>query len=581
MEILKRYFSQYRTPFILAIIAVALESLCDLLGPTFMARIIDDGILNNSLSAVYYWGLLMLLFSGLGALFALSRNYLSSKVSQACGAQLRRDLFAKILHLPIPSFDTMNTGSLITRMTSDVQQVTQAVNGTMRIFIKAPVATIGSIILATSINARLSFIIYGVVLILFLLIYLAMRLSYERFTRLQKAMDKMNSRVEEYLLSIRLVKAFGTYDNEQVKFEHDNQQLQTSSLAAQMVVTVLSPLLSLIVGFGTLGILLLGSKLFSLSLVNAGDISAFSVYIALMLGSILQMTNIFNILIRTKASLNRIQEVFSHDSEGANKGDTAPEPHTGMPPATELAFSQVGFSYEGEGGPKVLQDISFCVRQGQSLAIIGPTGAGKSTIAALLLRFYDVQDGSITIGTRDIKSIDRESLRQNIALVSQQPGLFSGTIERNLKWGKADASREALEEALAHAQAGFVHEMEHGMRTIVGSGGSTLSGGQKQRLALARALLKDSPILVLDDATSALDTLTEAKVRAKLLAERQQKILIFITQRCSLARTADTILVLEDGRQMGLGSHTQLLANCEVYRDIYVSQNGWDDHGAN
>ena len=576
MEILKRYFSQYRTSFILAVIAVALESLCDLLGPTFMARIIDEGILKNSLPAVYYWGFLMLLFSALGAIFALSRNYLSSKVSQACGAQLRRDLFAKILHLNIPSFDTMNTGSLITRMTSDVQQVTQAVNGTMRIFIKAPVATIGSIILATSINARLSLIIYCVVIVLFLLIYIAMRLSYERFSRLQTSLDRMNSRVEEYLLSIRLVKAFGTYDNEQAKFEQDNQRLQANSLDAQMVVTVLSPLLSLVVGFGTLGILLLGSRLFSLSLANAGDISAFSIYIALMLSSILMMTNVFNILIRTKASLKRIQEVFVYKSEGEDEGDLTTE----MPPVTELAFTHVGFSYEGKGGPKVLQDISFCVKQGQSLAIIGPTGAGKSTIASLLLRFYDVQEGSIIIGSRDIKSIDRQTLRGNIALVSQQPGLFSGTIEENLKWGKPQAKVQEMEEALAQAQAGFVQGMEHKTSSWVERGGATLSGGQKQRLALARALLKDSPILVLDDATSALDTFTEAKVRATLMAGKQNKILIFITQRCSLARTADAILVLEDGRQMGLGSHRQLLEHCAVYRDIFTSQNGWNGNGA-
>jgi ATP-binding cassette, subfamily B, multidrug efflux pump len=576
MEILKRYFSQYRTSFILAVIAVALESLCDLLGPTFMARIIDEGILKNSLAAVYYWGFLMLLFSALGAIFALSRNYLSSKVSQACGAQLRRDLFAKILHLSIPSFDTMNTGSLITRMTSDVQQVTQAVNGTMRIFIKAPVATIGSIILATSINARLSLIIYCVVIVLFLLIYIAMRLSYERFSRLQKALDRINSRVEEYLLSIRLVKAFGTYDNEQAKFEQDNQRLQANSLDAQMVITVLSPLLSLVVGFGTLGILLLGSRLFSLSLANAGDISAFSIYIALMLSSILMMTNVFNILIRTKASLKRIQEVFVYKSEGEDESDLITE----MPPVAELAFTHVGFSYEGEGGPKVLQDISFCVKQGQSLAIIGPTGAGKSTIASLLLRFYDVQEGSITIGPGNIKNIDRQTLRRNIALVSQQPGLFSGTIEQNLKWGKPQAKVHEMEEALAQAQAVFVQEMEHKTFSWVERGGTTLSGGQKQRLALARALLKDSPILILDDATSALDTFTEAKVRATLLARKQNKILIFITQRCSLARTADTILVLEDGRQMGLGSHRQLLENCAVYRDIFTSQNGWNGNGA-
>lgn len=575
MNILKRYFTKYRTPFSFAAIAVALESLCDLLGPTFMARIIDEGILKKSLASVYHWGFLMLLVSALGAVFALSRNYISSKVSQGFGSDLRQDLFSKILHLSISSFDTLENGSLVTRMTSDVQQVTQAVNGTMRVFIKAPVTTIGSIILATLLNARLSLIIYGVVIILFLLIYLGMRVSYDRFAKLQKALDKINSRVEEYLLSVRLVKAFGTYSNEQAKFETHNQRLQTDSVNAQMVITLLNPLLSLVVGLGTLGILFLGSKLFSRSLVNAGDISAFTIYIAQMLGSILMMTNVFNILIRTKASLQRIEEVFVQDPQ-----DTTAHANCTLPPITELSFSHVGFSYKEEGGSKVLDDISFHVRQGQSLAIIGPTGAGKSTIAALLLRFYDVQEGSICFGDINIKDIDRLILRQNIAFVSQQPSLFSGTIEKNLRWGKPNASRQEIQDALIQAQALFVGEMGQKEQSQVGSTGATISGGQKQRIALARALLKDSPILLLDDATSALDAITEAKVRTTLRAHSENKILIFITQRCSLARKADTILVLENGKQMGLGTHAEMLENCTVYQDIFVSQNGRDAHGS-
>ncbi|WP_320130174.1 ABC transporter ATP-binding protein [uncultured Sphaerochaeta sp.] len=575
MNILRRYVHTYRTPFILAIIAVALESLCDLLGPTFMARIIDEGILKNSMEAVYHWGLLMLFISALGALFALSRNFLSSKVSQAFCADLRHDLFSSILHLSIPSFNTLETGSLITRMTSDVQQVTQAVNGTMRVFIKAPVTTVGSIILSTMLNARLSCIIYGIVIILFLLIYLGMHISYDRFTKLQKALDAINSRVEEYLLSVRLIKAFGTYTNEQAKFENINQQLQFDSVQAQMIITFLTPLLSFIVGLGTLGILLLGSKLFSLSLVNAGDITAFTVYITQLLGSILMMTNVFNILIRTKASLKRIEEVFSKEALSEIS-----QTNSDMPPVTELSFSHVNFSYVGQKNSKTLEEISFSIQSGHSLAIIGPTGAGKSTIASLLLRFYDVQEGSIRIGNTDIKDIDKHKLRQAIAFVSQEPSLFSGTLEKNLTWGKKNANKQEMKEALFLAQALFVQDMVDKEQSHIGSGGATLSGGQKQRIALARALLKDSPILLLDDTTSALDTITEAKVRTALLSHKENKILIFITQRCSLASKADNILVLENGKQMGLGTHAQLLSNCSVYREIFVSQNGRETHGA-
>lgn len=569
MELLKRYLTKYRKPFILALVAVALESLCDLLGPTFMAKIIDLGILKNSLPAVYHWGFFMLLFSLIGLVFAISRNYLSSNVSQACGSDLRRDVFSKILHLDVSSFEHLSPGSLITRMTSDVQQVTQAVNGTMRIFVKAPLTTIGSIVLATSINPRMSMVIYTVVILLFSAIALGMRLSYKRFTALQQALDTMNSRVSEYLHSVRLVKAFGTFAHEQQLFEEDNASLESSSIRAQMIITLLSPLLTLIVGLGTVGILMLGSRLFSLSLANAGDISAFTVYIALMLGSILQMTNIFNILIRTKASLRRLEEVFAQPSE------EEPSLANPMPKVTELAFSHVGFSYEGKEGVPALQDISFHVKSAQSIAIIGPTGSGKSTIASLLLRFHDPQQGVITLDGFPLSSLDRTDLRRHIAYVSQNPALFRGTVEENLHWGDPSATKAQIDDALAQAQALFVTDGKQ----AVASGASNLSGGQKQRLALARALLRHSPILLLDDATSALDAITEAKVRSSLLADKEERIIIFITQRRSLARSADLILVLEDGRQMGLGTHAQLLEDCPVYQGIFASQNGWNGHG--
>lgn len=565
MNLYSKYFKKYKLPFLVAVFCVAFEAICDLLGPTLMSNIINMGIDQGSLSKVYYWGALMLLVTAIGACFAVTRNILASKVSQRMGADLRYDLFEKIVYFSEQSIDKIESGSLITRMTNDTSQIMQFVNGIMRIFMKAPITCIGSIVLASLLNFRLSLIIYAIVAVVAVLIIVSMKLSYPRYYKLQKAMDKVNSVVQEYLIGVRLVKAFGTYDKESGKFEDANINLMQKGVSSQMIITIVSPLMTLTVGIGTVIVILIGSRLFSINLAKPGDITAFTIYMAQILTSLVMITNIFNTFVRTKASTARIKEVVDCDGDFASTGE-AKELNG------EIEFKNVTFAYPNGSGVPAINDLSFSIKSGQSLAIIGPTGSGKSTIAWLLLRFYDVNSGKILVNGSDIKDLSIDSVRNNIAIVPQKPMLFSGSVAENIKWGNIDATDEMIHAAAHEAQASFIEKMQNGYDSLLGSAAVNVSGGQKQRISIARGILKKSPVLILDDATSALDAVTEAKVRENLNSKKGQETVITITQRCGTAMFADRILVMDNGVKVGLGTHDELMKDCEIYRDIYRTQ---------
>jgi ATP-binding cassette subfamily B protein len=565
MKLYSKYFKKYKLPFLIAVFCVTLEGICDLLGPTLMSNIINTGIEQGSLTDVYYWGSLMLMITGIGACFAVTRNILASKVSQHMGADLRYDLFKKIMNFSEESADKIESGSLITRMTNDTSQIVQFVNGIMRIFLKAPITCMGSIIFATMLNFKLSLIIYGVVAIVGSLIIVSMKLSYPRFFELQKAMDKVNSVVQEYLIGVRLIKAFGTYDKETDKFEKANINLMEKGVSAQIIVTLISPLITLTVGIGTIVVIYIGSSMFTLNLASPGDITAFTIYMAQILISLIMITNIFNTFVRTKASTARIKEIFDSEEDFIHNGNVKKL-------KGQIEFKDVTFSYPNGSGVPALKDLSFSIESGQSLAIIGPTGSGKSTIAWLLLRFYDVNSGKIFIDGFDINELDIESLRNDIAIVPQKPVLFSGSVAENIKWGNSEASNEMIYEAARKAQSDFIEKMSDGYESLLGSGGVNISGGQKQRISIARGILKNSSVLILDDATSALDAVTEAKVRKNLNSKTKNQTIITITQRCGTAMFADKILVMDNGMKVGYGTHSELMKNCEIYKDIYKTQ---------
>lgn len=568
MKLCVHYLKKYKYLFFIAVFSVAMEALCDLLGPTLMSRVVNEGIENRSLGAVYHWGGIMILVTLSGAVFAVTRSILASRVSQSFGADLRLDLFSAILRFKQSSVDKIDSGSLITRMTNDVTQMTQFINGTMRIFFKAPLTCIGSIILASMLNLRLAVIIYAVVGIVTLLLYTSMRLSYPRFGRLQQAMDKLNSTIEEYLMGVRLIKAFGTHDDELMKFTQRNDDLYKKGVNAQIIITLISPILTLVVGLGSVCALIFGARLFSLNLTRPGQISAFIVYLSQILSSLLMITNIFNTFVRTKASLARINEIFKCESDFKASGSDAQL-------GGSIEFKDVTFSYPRGSGVPAIHNLSFKLSPGETLAVIGSTGSGKTTIAHLLIRLYDADSGSILLDGIDIKERSVSAVRDNIALVPQKATLFSGTVVGNITWGKKYASEDELSDVIKAAAAEFIYDMEDGIYSELGSGGVNISGGQKQRISIARALIKNSPVLVLDDATGALDTITESRVNNNLL--KRKCTVIIITQRVSTARLADKILVLSDGEKVGFGNHDELLKGCSTYREIYNSQLGNSD----
>lgn len=569
MEIYKCYYKKYGVMFLAAVICVLFEALCDLMQPTIMADIIDNGVKSGQVPVILHYGAQMLLITLLGALFATSRNVLSSKVSQNFGADLRFDVFRKIMNFSEAASDQMESGSLITRVTNDTSQMTQFVNGMMRVFFKAPVTCIGSIILAVMLSAKLSMILFAVVILVSAFIVISMKLSYSRFAKLQGAVDKVNTVVQEYLMGVRLVKAFGRYDEEEKKFGAVNSDVAEKSIASQIVIALFSPAMSLTVSLGIAGSIYFGSILFRAGQVDVGRVAAYINYMAQILSSLIMITNIFNTFVRTKASGERISQILNGEQEF--KGDRHDfEDNSGC-----LSFQNVTFSYPNGSGEPAVKDLSFRLEPDETLAVIGPTGSGKSTLAWLCMHFYEAGKGSILYNGTDIDSLDLKLLRKSIAIAPQKSMLFSGSVYDNIALGNPDATEQQVHQAAEIAQAdGFIREMPDGYDSILGQGGVNISGGQKQRISIARALVRDSSVLILDDCTSALDAVTEAKVRQGLRTAGSGKSVILITQKIGTAMTADQILVLDNGGKAGFGSHRELLENCPVYREIYESQIG-------
>lgn len=569
MRIYLKYFRKYKLLFITAVCFVFLETLCDLLQPTLMARIIDDGVKSKQVNTIINLGLMMLLVTALGAFFAATRNIIASKVSQGFGSDLREDVFAKIISFSEISADKIESGSLITRMTNDISQATQFINGLMRIFIKAPVTCIGSITLAVLLSPRLSIILFVIVALVAVLIIISMKMSYVRFAKVQYAIDKVNTVVQEYLLGIRLIKAFGRYEDEEEKFDQSNTDLLNKSISSQIVIAYFSPLMTLAVNIGIVAILYFGGKLFDSGEIEVGKVAAYITYMSQILTSLIMITNIFNSLVRTKASTERIHEVLNSEDDFQGFEHPAKQDYG------ELAFDNVTFAYPNGSGIPALQNLTFEVKRGETLAIIGPTGSGKSTISWLCMRFYEVDQGAVYFNGVDIKQMDSYTLRENLALAPQKSMLFTGTVLENITWSNSDVSQEEIREAARVAQADeFIQNMPDQYESHLGQGGVNLSGGQKQRISIARAMAKKSPILILDDCTSALDSVTEAKVRRGLKALADRITILMITQRVGSAMFADKILVLDNGMKVGLGSHNELLQTCLTYREIYESQMG-------
>lgn len=536
-----------------------------------MAKIIDEGVANKDIHYVLKMGGLMLLITAGGAVAASTRSVVASIVSQNFGTELRSDLFKKIQMLSFKNIDKFDRASLVTRLTNDVTQVQVFVNGLMRIFVKAPLLAIGGLIMATRLNLQLSVVLAVVVPIVALLIIFNLRLGFPRFSRVQKALDRVNSVMREYLSGVRVVKAFNRFDVEVGKFKAVNDDYKQQSIAANRLMATFSPLIMLTVNLGIVAVLWIGGNGVDTGDIQVGHIIAFINYMTQILFSLMMISMVFNMFVRAKASAGRINEVFlQEDPPTWNERQDESFTETGR-----IEFEDVSFSYEGGVGDPVLKKINLTILPGETVGIIGSTGSGKSTLVGLIPRFYDSVSGTIKVDGVDSKLVDPKILREKIAMVPQMNILFTGSVAENIRWGKEEATDAEVVAAATIAGAhDFIERSPEGYQTRIGQGGVNFSGGQKQRISIARALVKKPEILILDDSTSAVDVATEAKIKEALKKYAKGLTCLLIAQRITSIIDADKIVVLDHGELVGVGTHQDLLKDCRVYQEIYQSQVG-------
>ena len=554
----------------IAFIFITIETLCDLMQPTIMSKIIDKGVATKDISLVLNLGGLMLLVTAIGASCAITRNIISSNVSQRFGSDLRGDLFKKIQSFSFENVDKFKTASLMTRLTSDVNQVQTFAHGTMRIFVKAPILCIGSIIMAILINPSMAFILIAIVPIITVFIFINMKVSYPFFKNIQRALDKVNGVMGEYLSGVRVVKAFNRFSYEKKRFKDVNGELTDASIKGMKVMSILNPSITLTVNLGIVLVIWFGGIKVNNGTMKVGQIIAFINYMTQILFSLIMISHVFNMFIRARTSAERIGEVFSEEDSLIVKEDTLTPKDT----YEKIEFNNVYFSYDKNGGD-ILKNITFTCDIGETIGIIGATGSGKSSLVNLIPRFYDVKSGYIKVNGVDVKDFDLKVLREIISIVPQKTILFTGSILDNIRWGNENASLEEVQMVAKISKADdFITSFEKGYDTILGQGGVNLSGGQKQRISIARALIKHPNILILDDSTSAVDLTTEREIRKGLKEYSQNIIYLLIAQRITSVMSADKIIVLDNGCMVGIGTHEELMKSSEVYQDIYYSQIG-------
>lgn len=566
MKYLKPYALQVITVLILTLAGVFAE----LLLPRFMGNIVDKGITTGDLPYIYKTGGLMLVVTVLGTAATVISRYMSAKASMAYGRDLRSDVFKRVESFSMNEIDKMGTSSLITRTTNDVNQMQNVTIMSMRMMIRAPFMMIGGIIMALSTNIELSKVLLISAPVLTIIISVIGSKGYPLFKKIQKNIDNLNKVLRESLTGIRVIRAFNKTTYEKNRFNKSNKDLTTISLKVGRLMSLMMPLLNVILNFTIVGVIWYGSKLIDAKNLEVGQLMAFIQYVSQIMFSMIMVSMIFVMLPRASASAERINEVLDMQSEII---DGSQNPKEGKTPGV-LELENVTFKFQNASTPAI-SNISFSTKKGETTAIIGGTGSGKTTILNLLVRFYDVTEGQITIDGIDIRDMPQELLREKFGLISQKAVLFTGTIRENIKFGREDATDEEIIEVLKIAQAwDFVNEKEEGLDYILSQSGKNLSGGQKQRLSIARALIRKPEFYLFDDSFSALDFQTDKMLREALKPYTIDSTMIIVAQRVSTIKDADNIIVLDEGNIVGQGTHTVLINCCEAYREIVVSQLG-------
>ena len=567
----KSYILPYKSAFILGPLMMVTEVLGEILLPKFMSMIINHGVAQKDGGYILKMGLVMAITSFLMAAGGILGAYFAAKASISFTTDLRRDLFARVQQFSFKNIDTFSTGSLVTRLTNDIQQVQNLIMMGLRMMLRAPGMFLGALVMAFWMNAELAAVILVVIPLLTAAIVWILRTAYPRFTAMQKALDTLNSVIQEVLTNVRVVKSFVREDYEEKRFADTNRELKEAGLRALKIVIATMPVMMFAMNVTTLAVVWFGGNLIIGGRMAVGDLTAFTTYIVQILMSLMMLSMVFLQSSRAMASIRRIDEVLDEpidlSDENASQKDRKVE-------KGRVEFKDVSFSYR-EGGEPVLSHISLTAEPGETIGILGATGSGKTSLVQLIPRLYDVTEGSVRVDGIDVREYSLKNLRDGVGMVLQKNVLFSGTIEENLRWGDETATEEEVRRAAVYAQAdSFVNSFAEGYKTEMGQGGVNVSGGQKQRLCIARALLKKPKILILDDSTSAVDTATEAAIRTAFREDLKDTTKFIIAQRLSSLEYADRILVLEDGRMIGEGTQEKLLASCEAYREIYETQYG-------
>ena len=576
---LSKNIAEYKKYVYLVPILVFLDVLCELSMPLLMARIVDLGIPGKDVTFITRIGIYMILLALGAILFGVLNMYFTTKVSMGFGANLRNALFEKVQAFSFNNIDRFSTASLITRLTNDVNNVQMTLMMALRLLLRAPMMLVIAFILAYNINAELSIVLAIAIPLLALGIILIIKTAVKLFTTMQEKVDAVNNTLQENLIGIRVVKSFVRAGFEIEKFKKSNDDLTEAGIRAVNIAILNLPLMMLVMNGATLAIIWLGGQMVFFGTLGAGELVSFLSYIFQILFSVMMISMVILMSARAEASGKRLVEVLDTQIDITDKPLALPEsseqPSTPMQVQRgKVEFRDVAFKYDRAGsGENVLCGINFTVQPGEVVGIVGGTGTGKTTLVNLIPRLYDVSEGVVLVDDVDVRDYPLETLREQIGVVLQKNTLFSGTIRENLMWGNPDATQEEIETACRDAQAhDFITSFPKGYDTELGQGGVNISGGQKQRLTIARAMLKKPKILILDDSTSAVDSGTEAKIRASFYQNLSQTTVFIIAQRISSVREADKIIVLDDGNIVGMGTHAELIASNRIYQEINASQ---------
>lgn len=565
---LSKYLKPYALFAVLTPLSMVGEVLGDLLQPKLMSKIVDDGVLGQDMDLIIRTGLLMLLVLIGGGACGIAASAFGGIASQSFSRDLRVDVFKRVMGLSFEQTDKFTTGSLVTRLTADITAIQQMVDFMLRMLVRDSLLFFGGIIMMLTLNVRFGIIILCALPIEIIMMIVILKKANPYYSIVAKRLDSVNSVVQENVTGARVVKAYVREDTEEKRFDDANISLMESNLRVQTLMAILQPLLMIILNLSVIAVILIGGWQVQAQAMKVGEVMAAITYLTQVLHGVMMMSMMFQTLAKASASANRLREVLETDPV-IKSGSVSLADKTGG----TVSFKNVSFSYPETKGRPVISDLTLDIKSGESVAILGATGSGKSSLVNLIPRFYDCTAGEVLVDGVNVKDCKLDELRKKVGIVLQKSELFSGTVEDNIKWGDKNATHEEVISAAQAAQADeFIQKIPAGYEGIIAEKGASLSGGQKQRLSISRAVLKKPEILILDDSTSALDLGTEVKLRAEIDRKMNGTTLIIIAQRIQSVKSCDRIAVLDHGKLCACDTHENLLKTCEVYQDIYASQ---------